>query len=61
MERSHQRAGQRRFPGTDRPAQRDDIAGTQRRGEAARERVERGEPVEDVLSISQNSDRCCCA
>jgi len=61
VQRGDDRAGERRFSGTERAAERDDVTLPQRAAEFARERFKCGPIVEDVILCIQNSDRCCCA
>jgi hypothetical protein len=55
------RANERRFSRTERPAEADDVTRPQRRPEIGRESFKRRAIVEDVILRSQNIVWCVCA
>jgi hypothetical protein len=55
VERSHERAYERRLPGAELAGECDDIAGRQVGGEARSVRAQRDQPVEDVFLSFQNT------
>ncbi|HEY0613915.1 MAG TPA: hypothetical protein VGC96_04715 [Candidatus Elarobacter sp.] len=61
MEPGNDGADEGRFPRSERAAERDDVAQPQRASETARELLERGAIVEDVIGDVQNSVWCFCA